>query len=151
MMSLIRRRPSVGVVEREDPSLSLAAWAELLNAFSYSGISYTLPGSTQEEIGAQFVSAARSAYKQNGVVFACCLVRMLLFAEAQDDVPPHPRRTPRRPVQLQGRRPRHPAGSVAERHHRRPAFEDDPALRPRRERVRRAAAATSLRCSGRTG
>jgi phage portal protein BeeE len=83
MMSLIRRRPSVEVVEREDPSLSLAAWAELLNAFSYSGISYTLPGSTQEEIGAQFVSAARSAYKQNGVVFACCLVRMLLFAEAR--------------------------------------------------------------------
>lgn len=39
--------------------------------------------SKQEEITEQFRGLSQGAYKRNGVVFACILVRMLLFAEAR--------------------------------------------------------------------
>jgi hypothetical protein len=71
--------------ERADPTprISIDAYADLLTQFSFLGTQYTLPGERQEEIGAQFRSLSQSAYKQNGVVFACVVTRMLLFSEAR--------------------------------------------------------------------
>lgn len=65
-----------------DPTLSFQDYVDLLQSFQWQGVQYTLPGATQEEISG-FTGYARSAYKTNGVVFACCLVRMLFFAEAR--------------------------------------------------------------------
>jgi hypothetical protein len=58
--------------------------------FSYLGLGYPLSPNVldagvnkQEEITGEFGSLVQQAYKQNGVVFACMLVRMLLFSEAR--------------------------------------------------------------------
>ena len=78
------RRPRVEVVERSTPyALSFDEWAGLISSFAFNGVNYTLPGSAQENIGASFTGLARGGYKGNGVVFACMLNRMLLFAEAR--------------------------------------------------------------------
>lgn len=73
-----RREP-----ERAFPTLSMNDYAGLLGTFGYNGNRYTLPGALQEELGTNFAGLARGAYKANGVIFACMLVRMLLFAEAR--------------------------------------------------------------------
>jgi hypothetical protein len=77
-----RRRSGVEL-KRADPSIGLEAYIGLLTQFSYNGVQYTLPGAQQEEIGPQFMTLSRAAYKANGVVFACMLTRMLLFSEAR--------------------------------------------------------------------
>jgi hypothetical protein len=67
------------------PNLPLAQWA---NFFGFNGLDYgyvptgTL-GTGRHEIGADFRGYVEGAYKSNGVVFACMLVRMLLFSEAR--------------------------------------------------------------------
>ncbi|MEX7470175.1 phage portal protein [Mycobacterium adipatum] len=65
-------------------------YAELLNQFSFNGFEYgfglsngvqqTLKGSTTEMAPNNFVGLASHAYLANGVVFACMLVRMLVFS-----------------------------------------------------------------------
>jgi hypothetical protein len=69
--------------ERSDPLVSLDQWASWLSSFSYNGVRYTMPGAKQEEIGASYAALARSAFKGNAVIFACMLVRMLVFSEAR--------------------------------------------------------------------
>jgi phage portal protein BeeE len=70
--------------ERTDmPGLSLDAYMNLLQSFSFQGLNYSYPANTQEEIGWEFASLANSAYKSNGVVFACVLSRVQLFSEAR--------------------------------------------------------------------
>lgn len=69
-------------LERTDPALSLQSWIEILNSFSYNGVSYTMPGATQEEIH-DYTSLTRGAYKASGVVFACMDVRSKMFSEAR--------------------------------------------------------------------
>lgn len=64
-------------------SLSLDAYAQMLSSFGYQGNRYTLPGATQEEIGNDFQGLTRYAYKANGIVFACMLLRQLVFSEAR--------------------------------------------------------------------
>lgn len=61
---------------------------ELIEFFNFQGTSYaTVPtqtlGSPIEEFGGDFQGLAQAAYKQNGVVFACMMVRQLLFQEAR--------------------------------------------------------------------
>ena len=69
--------------ERGTPlPLALSDYITLLNTFSYQGNAYQL-GSKQEEIGGDYRSLVAGAYKRDGVVFACLLVRMLLFSEAR--------------------------------------------------------------------
>ena len=46
------------------------------------GLSTSLPVDNQEVIAPQFRSAVETAYKRDGAVFACILVRLLLFSEA---------------------------------------------------------------------
>jgi phage portal protein BeeE len=73
---------------RADPLMSLDQWAGIFSAFSYNGLMYpyllhqTALG-RQEEIGAGFSGYVYSAYRANGVVFACMLVRLLTFSEAR--------------------------------------------------------------------
>lgn len=66
-----------------DIPLSFPDFEALLAQFAYQGLNYTLPNARQEEIGGDYVSLARLGYKTNGVVFACMLARMQLFAEAR--------------------------------------------------------------------
>ena len=74
--------------ERVDPAISLDTWASFFDSFNYGGISYpfqlqqTLQGN-REEIGAGFAGYVRGAYKSNGVVFACMLLRLAVFSEAR--------------------------------------------------------------------
>lgn len=69
-----------------DSSLS---WNQYQEYFNFNGSAYpfsmgrgTLTG-TREEIGSDFVGVAQGAYRSNGVVFACMLVRQMLFSEAR--------------------------------------------------------------------
>lgn len=67
------------------PTISIDEW---ISWFNYGGNSYplglrqTLSGN-REEIAEDFVGYVQSVYKRNGVVFACMLVRLMLFSEAR--------------------------------------------------------------------
>lgn len=78
----IRRRPEPEG-QRSDPFLSLNEWAEMFTQFAYQGNLYTLSGASQEQIAPNFAGLARTAYKTNGIVFACMAVRQLLLSEAR--------------------------------------------------------------------
>jgi phage portal protein BeeE len=70
--------------KRADPPLGLDAW---LSWWQYGGLTqpaFTLGADKgQEDIDHSFPAYVAQAYKQNGVVFACMLVRLLLFSEAR--------------------------------------------------------------------
>src|SRR3954464_7277817 len=76
--SMWRRKPETAV-ERSFPALSMADWAQ--QWFGFNGFSYPVAGDC--EMPANFQGYVEDAYKSNGVVFACMLVRMLLFSEAR--------------------------------------------------------------------
>jgi hypothetical protein len=77
----VRLLPGRRSEQRADPSISFQSWLELMSAFSYQGVSYSLPDAQQEEVR-DYQGMIRSAYKSDGVVFACMDVRAKLFAEA---------------------------------------------------------------------
>jgi hypothetical protein len=52
----------------------------MLTSFSFNGVSYTLPGDSEEEIR-DYSTLVRGAYKSSAVVFACMDVRAKLFSE----------------------------------------------------------------------
>jgi phage portal protein BeeE len=62
---------------------------EWVSFFNFNGMSYGFSelggtlGGNREEIGSNFVGVAQGAYRSNGVVFACMLVRQMLFSEAR--------------------------------------------------------------------
>jgi phage portal protein BeeE len=66
--------------------VSLQQWVE---QFSYGGNAYSfapqmsMPSEQQEPPERTFDGYVRAAYQQNGVIFACMLVRLLLFSEAR--------------------------------------------------------------------
>lgn len=73
------------VAERADPIIGLNEWAQW---FTFQGMQYpmmptTTLGTQSEDIQTSFQGYAEQAYKSNGVVFACMLVRQLLFSEAR--------------------------------------------------------------------
>jgi phage portal protein BeeE len=65
-----------------DPQISIQSWFELMTAFNYQGVTYSLPNAAQEEIR-DYTGLIRGAYKTCGVVFACMDVRSKLFSEAR--------------------------------------------------------------------
>src|SRR5678809_990151 len=72
------------VEERQDPSLSLGAWADMLTMFAFNGVNYTLPGAKQEDPSAAgFTSMTRGAFKGSGIIAALVWNRMMLFSEAR--------------------------------------------------------------------
>lgn len=66
--------------------MSVDEYVELLNGFQYGGLSYgggvqqTLAGGGSERVGGDFMGLAQAAFAGNGVVFACMLVRQLVFS-----------------------------------------------------------------------
>lgn len=83
-MGLVARVRDAFTPQR-DNSLS---WDEFLSYFAQGGLHYPfMPSSTlgaeQEEPEASFAGYVQGAYKSNGVVFACMLVRLALFSEAR--------------------------------------------------------------------
>lgn len=81
-----RKRPDAAAQEERgtnDPIVSLESYFNWLQSFQYQGLSYSLPGSPQENVSTAFASLAQQAYKSNGIVFACMLSRQLLFSEAR--------------------------------------------------------------------
>lgn len=69
-------------------SSSPISFADYLGQLSFNGLSYPLTpqttlGQKQEEVRADFGGIVQDAYKQNGVIFACSVARMLLFSEAR--------------------------------------------------------------------
>jgi len=82
-LDVFRTKPSAALEERDQSAFSFQLWQELASSFNFSGIQYSLPGATQEEVGASFGGLARGAYKGNGVVFACIANRVDLFSEAR--------------------------------------------------------------------
>ena len=80
----IRRQQPELQPARSAPTLSLDALAGMLGEFGgFNGYRYTMPGESQETPSGSYSSVVRTAYDTNGIVFACMLVRMLLFAEAR--------------------------------------------------------------------
>jgi hypothetical protein len=82
--SLFRALKSGGE-SRSDPSLSLEEYAGF---FTHNGLQYPFQGAQSlggktEDIASNFEGYVQSAYKANGIVFACMLVRLLLFSEAR--------------------------------------------------------------------
>jgi phage portal protein BeeE len=85
LTSLVRRLLSPGDAARStDLALSLGQWAEQMK---YAGLTYGVGsqtlGSTTEDIASSFQGYVDGAYKSNGIVFACCVARMLIFSEAR--------------------------------------------------------------------
>lgn len=83
-MSLVRRLLGRQPEEVRDLDLSLDQWADY---FNFNGTDYyplmTMGGSSAQEPGSDFVGYAQGLYAANGIVFACMVTRMLLFAEAR--------------------------------------------------------------------
>lgn len=71
--------------KRSTQPLDFDTWA---NWFSYNGLGYpffqqTLPGTPTDEIGGDYRGLIEGAYKANGVIFSCMLVRQMVFSEAR--------------------------------------------------------------------
>jgi phage portal protein BeeE len=86
-VAIFRRRPKADLdVLRDIYPYSLDAWASQFFSFNGNmyglGLNQTLAGS-EVTIEGNFTGLVRDAYKSNGVVFACMLVRMLTFSEAR--------------------------------------------------------------------
>lgn len=69
-------------------SSSTLGYQDWVDYFGFGNLQYPLTpqttlGQTAEEIAGSFMGYAEQAYKQNGVIFACMCVRMLLFSEAR--------------------------------------------------------------------
>ncbi len=65
------------------PAIGFNDWLGLFAEFTFNGHQYTVPGSKQEEPSGQYTSLVQTAYKSCGPIFACTLVRQLLFSEAR--------------------------------------------------------------------
>jgi phage portal protein BeeE len=83
-VNLLRHLAKPAEEKRSTLSLSFDQWVE---SFKYNGLSYNVPrgtlGGKAEEITPDFPGLIAGAYRTNGVVFACMLVRALLFSEAR--------------------------------------------------------------------
>lgn len=70
------------------PDMTLGQFDEWLGQFAYLGNNYgfTTVGGVQpgrEEIGRDFAGFVESTFKSNSIVFACMLVRQMIFSEAR--------------------------------------------------------------------
>lgn len=79
----LRRTPEIEERQTTETLISLGDYWNMLQSFSFQGTNYTMPGSPQENITGAFSGVAQQAMKSDGVVFACMMVRQLLFSEAR--------------------------------------------------------------------
>lgn len=80
MTSLLR---SLLAPSRADPEISIEDWIAMMQSQQLTAPIQTLAGDKTAEIGGNFAGLIEGAYRANGVVFACMLVRMMLFSEAR--------------------------------------------------------------------
>ena len=80
MTSLLR---SLLAPSRADPEISIEDWVAMMQSQQLTAPIQTLAGDKTAEIGGNFAGLIEGAYRANGVVFACMLVRMMLFSEAR--------------------------------------------------------------------
>ncbi len=86
MASLIASLRRRGTEERSSlPDLTVSDW---LQQFKFDGLSYNIMqtatlGGRERDISPDFEGYASAAYRQNGVVFACMLSRMMLFSQGR--------------------------------------------------------------------
>ena len=78
----------INAIAGETRSESTFGLDEYIEMFNFAGLDYPVGlrgslGTSTEEIGRDFVGLVEGAYKQNGIVFACMMVRQLLFQEAR--------------------------------------------------------------------
>jgi hypothetical protein len=83
LLDTLRRRGRVA--ERDAAALSFQDWVSF---FKFDGLGYNIMqtatlGGKERDISPDFEGYASSAYRQNGVVFACMLSRMMLFAQGR--------------------------------------------------------------------
>lgn len=81
-----------GSLARSDPTISLGQYANFLNpeftSLNFGGMTYPMFGLNQSMSGSKeymestFIGLIDRAYKANGVVFACMMVRQALFMQA---------------------------------------------------------------------
>lgn len=70
----------------QEERLSMNDWAQM---FSFNGNQYPLsissntPHNKREEPDSSYEGLVRGAYKRNGIIFACCVARQMLFSEAR--------------------------------------------------------------------
>jgi phage portal protein BeeE len=85
-MGLMQRIQSWLAPERAAP-LSFNDWVSYFqfgaNGYGFLNVQQTLQGRREEITDTSFSGLVEQAYKANGVVFACMLVRLLLFSEAR--------------------------------------------------------------------
>lgn len=81
MTSLIR---SMLKQPERDASLTLEQYMMQYQGLTYGGLSGSQSlTQAHEDIPASFQGYVEGAYKANGIVFACCVARMLIFSEAR--------------------------------------------------------------------
>lgn len=85
-MDIVRAASGFSPQPEGERSLS---FDDLVNLFKFNGVGYGSGyplmslGSPAEEVGGDFQGVAQSAYKANGVVFSCMVVRQMLFSESR--------------------------------------------------------------------
>lgn len=69
----------------EEERLTHNEWAKFFDPSNPFPLAFSnnTPHSKKEEPESDFASAVQGIYKRNGIVFACCLARQLLFSEAR--------------------------------------------------------------------
>lgn len=84
-LPILRRRTETAQRSRW-PSLTIDDWVSF---FQFNGLDYpfgvrtTSPGQREQQIAPDFSALSQLAYKQNGIVFACITLRMMVFSEAR--------------------------------------------------------------------
>jgi phage portal protein BeeE len=85
-LSLRRRRTASPELQRSGDVLSLQQYLEM---FTFNNVQYPFTsyggtlGEKEEEPERTFAGYVSAGYKQNGVIFACMLARLLMFSEAR--------------------------------------------------------------------
>lgn len=84
MANILRRalRPDTGGRDEFRSAVTWNDYADLFGGGVFGRLTQTLTG-TEEKIESNFVGLVEGGLKRNGVIFACVLARMLVFAEAR--------------------------------------------------------------------
>lgn len=83
LIETLRGRLRGSATRSEWPTMSIDQYIALVNGLGYPLLNQTMPGQHQEVPDGTFESFVRTAYRGNGVVFACMLARLMLFSEAR--------------------------------------------------------------------
>ncbi len=66
---------------RDGPVIGFSEWLNLVQSFGYNGVQYTTPETPQEQMAGTYAQLGSMAYQQDGIVFACMVVRQMIFRQ----------------------------------------------------------------------